>query len=333
MSPSLAPSLHDPIALDLGATFAPERSLSRRLAVAPIAASPSRASVLLDYIELTKPKIAILELATIAVAAWLAGAGRLSVAVAHALAGTTLVAASASVFNQWIERERDRHMRRTADRPLPAGRLADRDVFCFGLATGAIGLVWLAVFVGAATAGFGLLAWFVYVAIYTPLKRLTTLNTAVGAVAGALPVAIGWSAAGGGWSWTAAGLFGLVFAWQFPHFMAIAWMYRRDYEAAGFKMLPVVDPSGRKAGQQALAFAAVLVFAAPWLALASGAGTAVAVWSLLLGIGQLACATRFARQLDDGSARLLLRASLAYLPAVLAGFLLASGGSFALPPT
>jgi protoheme IX farnesyltransferase len=335
----LAPALVEPVSRDFAPNFPLERSLSPAPSFAPVARpAPARLAAnwttsARDYLELTKPKIAILELVTIAVSAWLASGGRLSLEVVHALAGTALVAASASALNQWLEKSSDARMRRTANRPLPAGRLSDGEVFGFALATGLTGLVWLAMFVGGPTAALGLAAWFLYVAIYTPLKRLTPWNTAVGAVAGALPVAIGWSAAGGAWSATLVGLVALVFLWQFPHFMAIAWMYRREYEAAGLKMLPVVDPTGRRAGRQAVGCAALLVFVGVWTGVAGGAGIGFAAWSLLLGAGQLTCAWLFARRLDQNSARLLLRASLVYLPAVLAGLLLASGAPLLAPPT
>ena len=314
--------------------LAVEKASSIGQGIAAIDALPARApGRLAYYIELTKPRILVMILLTVIMAMVAAGGAVSVTTVVWTCIGTCMVAASASVFNQWLERDRDGQMRRTADRPLPAGRLSDRDVLNFGLATGVVGLAWLAMFAGAATAAFGLAAWLTYVAIYTPLKRLTTFNTFVGAIAGALPAAIGWSAAEGSFSLTACGLFGLVFLWQFPHFMAIAWMYRHEYQAAGFKMLSVVDPTGRRAGRCAVGYAAALTLIGPWLALTSGAGLGVAAWSLVAGAGQLACAWRFARRLDDASARQLLRASLAYLPAVLAGLLLASGGPAAWSPT
>jgi protoheme IX farnesyltransferase len=163
----------------------------------------------------------------------------------------------------------------------------------------------------------GLLTWFTYVWIYTPLKRLTPANTAVGAVAGALPVLMGWSAVGAPLGLKAFTLFLIVFLWQFPHFMAIAWIYRHQYAAAGLQMLPVVDPSGRRAGAQAVVSALALVPVSLIPAVLELAGGAYFGWALLLGVCQLCCALVFLWKLDEASARRLLHASLVYLPAVL----------------
>ncbi|MDZ4780720.1 MAG: heme o synthase [Planctomycetia bacterium] len=271
-----------------------------------------------DYLELAKPKIAVLELVTVATAFYLAGHGSPQLPMLlHALIGTALVATSASAFNQWLERGSDALMPRTADRPLPAGRLGSRDVAWFGSITAVIGVCYLALAVNQVTACLGLLSWFLYVVVYTPLKRRSATNTAVGAVAGALPVLMGWTATGRAVDVNAATLFMIVFLWQFPHFMAIAWLYRRDYALGGMQMLTVVDPTGQRAGRQAVLAASVLVPVTLVPVLVSFATPIYGVAALTIGIAQLVCAVQFFRKLDETSARRLLRASLLYLPAIL----------------
>jgi heme o synthase len=271
-----------------------------------------------DYVELTKPKIATLVLVTVAVAAFVADWGPPSGwLLMHALLGTALVAASASALNQWLERDTDALMVRTADRPLPAGRLTGGQVLAFGFVTIVLGTVYLAASVSLLTAALGLLTWAMYVIVYTPLKRRTAANTAVGAVAGALPVLMGWTAVGAPLDLRAWSLFLIVFLWQFPHFMAIAWIYRRDYDGAGLKMLSTVDPSGVRAGRQAIMAALVLVPVSMVPCLSQPNGGIFVVWALLLGVGQLACAFWFSVQKSDTSARRLLMASLLYLPAMM----------------
>jgi protoheme IX farnesyltransferase len=280
--------------------------------------SPARATGLAriaDYWELTKPKIAVLELACVAVAALVAGSPSLG-GLSATLVGIACVAASASALNQWIERESDLLMRRTADRPLPRGSLSAREVAWFGVVSLAIGLTTLVVLVNVATALISLATWALYVCVYTPLKRRSVANTAVGAVAGAMPVLMGWTCQGKPFDLEAAALFVVVFLWQFPHFMAIAWIYRHDYDAAGLKMLPVVDKSGRRAGAQAViaALALVPVSLIPAWHLIEPVYFAGA---LVLGIGQLACAAAFLFDRNDTTAQRLLRASLVYLPVLL----------------
>lgn len=278
---------------------------------------------LVDYVELTKPRIILLELVTVTVAAMAAGAGLPSAwLVLHALVGTALVAAGASVWNQWLEQDTDLLMPRTADRPLPSGRLNSREVAAFGSAATLVGLAWLAVLVGPRTAALGLATWILYVGVYTPLKSRTTLNTVVGAVAGAMPVLMGWSAIGGRFGLGAATLFLIVFLWQFPHFMAIAWLYRQQYADAGLKMLTVVDPTGVRAGAQAVSAALALLPVSLLPAVVNFAGGIYFVWALVLGVAQLGAATLFACRRDEAAARGLLRTSLVYLPALLVWLLL-----------
>jgi protoheme IX farnesyltransferase len=275
-----------------------------------------------DFLELTKPKIAVLVLATVAASAMLAAEGPLDTwRLMHTLIGTALVAASASALNQWLERQGDAMMARTADRPLPAARLTPAEVAWFGMGSVTLGVGYLMLAVNEMTAALGLLTWTLYVWVYTPLKSRTWLNTVVGAVAGALPVLMG-AAAFGPLDVGAFTLFTVVYLWQFPHFMAIAWIYRREYAAAGLKMLPVVDGTGRRAGLQAvlasLALLPVSLVPAAWYPL----GWMYAGIALALGLGQVFLAMEFARRRDEFSARRLLRASLIYLPGVM-GLLMA----------
>jgi protoheme IX farnesyltransferase len=274
-----------------------------------------------DYLELTKPKIAVLELVTVTLAAFTA---RWQVPdlglLVGLLAGTTLVAAGASALNQWLEVAGDARMERTADRPLPSGRLSSRAVLLFGIGTTLGGALLLAAAVNWLTSLLGLLTWALYVVIYTPMKRRTPLNTVVGAVAGAVPVLMGWAAVEGfreGRWLAAAALFMIVFLWQFPHFMAISWLYRRQYARAGLQMLSVVDPTGRRAGAQAVVTALALIPVSLLPAVCDSAGQLYFYWALILGAAQLACAVWFMTRLDERSARVLLRASLIYLPSLL----------------
>src|SRR6185295_2415411 len=279
---------------------------------------------LTDYAELTKPKIAALVLVTEAVAGFVVGwpAGQ-PLVLLNALAGTALIAASASALNQWLERESDAQMERTAGRPLPAGRLTPREVLLFGLVTALAGAIHLTLSVNALTAGLGLLTWTTYVWIYTPMKSRTPANTCVGAVAGALPGLMGCAAVGAPLDVRAFTLFLIVFLWQFPHFMAIAWIYREQYSAAGLQMLTVVDSTGRRAGAQAIVSALALLPVSLVPVLLHVAGGFYFGATLLLGLAQLACAVAFLVRLDERAARRLLRASLVYLPAVMFLLLLA----------
>jgi heme o synthase len=273
---------------------------------------------LVDYVELTKPRIATLVLVTVGVAACVANWGPPEAwLLANTLLGTALVAASASALNQWLERDTDARMPRTADRPLPAGRLTNFQVLSFSAVTIVAGLAYLLLAVGATTAALGLLTWVIYVWIYTPLKTRTSANTAVGAVAGALPVLMGWSAVGAPLDLRAWSLFLIVFIWQFPHFMAIAWLYRRQYADAGLKMLSTVDASGFRSGAQAIVSALVLIPVSLVPCLLQPAGELVFAWALLLGVAQLIFAIRFFIELSDLAARRLLLASLVYLPAMM----------------
>jgi protoheme IX farnesyltransferase len=269
-----------------------------------------------DYLELTKPRIVTLELVTIVAAYHLASPRGIEFAVLWpTLIGAALVAASAGAFNQWLERESDSRMERTANRPLPARRLTGAQVIAFGCVTFVLGATLIIHWVGYLTAGVALATWLIYVAAYTPLKSRSPLNTAVGAVSGALPILIGWTAAGAAVDMRAWALVAAMFLWQFPHFMAIAWLYRDDYRRGGQRMLTVVDPTGLRAAAQAVAAALVLVPVSliPALLPQAGSPALYCGWTLLLGLGQATTAVRFLVERDDRAARRLLRASLLYL--------------------
>jgi len=273
---------------------------------------------LADYLEMTKPRIVVLELIVAGLAACLAMPRGLDVAtVLHALFATALVAASASIANGWWERDSDARMPRTADRPLPAGRVSNFEALTLSALTVLAGLAWLAWKVNFLTAALGLSSWVVYVLIYTPLKKRTPLNTTVGAVAGAIPALMGWTATGAPLNLTAYALAGVLFVWQFPHFMAIAWLYRRDYALGGHRMLSVVDPTGIRCGAMAVVGALVLIPVSliPAVLPTGGSPLVFLVWAFCLGTIQYALAVRFALLRDENSARLLLRGTLIYLPA------------------
>jgi protoheme IX farnesyltransferase len=271
---------------------------------------------LADFVELTKPRIVALELVTVVVAYHLASPhGIAPWVLLHTLLGAALVAASAGALNQWWERVADARMSRTANRPLPTGRLNSKQVVLFGAATLALGVAELALAVNLTTTAIALSVWLIYVAAYTPLKSRSPLNTAVGAVSGALPILIGWTAAGATVDVRAAALVAAMFLWQFPHFMAIAWLYREDYSRAGQRMLTVVDPTGLRAAAQAVVAAIVLVpvTLVPALSPQAGSPAVYCWWAVFLGIAQAAAAILFLIKRNDTSARRLLRASLLYL--------------------
>jgi protoheme IX farnesyltransferase len=275
---------------------------------------------LADYLELTKPRVAVLVLFTVAAGVLLAGGRDLSLRVLlHAVLGTALVAAGASALNQWIERHSDARMRRTRNRPLPSGRLQPAEVLVFGSVLGVAGVAYLALSLGRPWAALVAAITFAsYVGIYTPLKARTPLNTLIGAVPGALPPLIGWCAVRHDVNLEAGALFLILFLWQVPHFLAIAWIYRDDYARAGLRMLPVLDPDGRRTGQQMTAYCLLLLPASLCPYFIGSAGPVYLAGALLLGLGFLASALGFRRTHSVRQARRVLRASLVYLPGLFA---------------
>ncbi len=268
-----------------------------------------------DYVALTKPRLNVLVVATSAAGYYLGAVHAIAAAaMVQAVAGTALVAGGAAVLNQLYERETDALMRRTRLRPLPAGRIAPADAWWFGLALSTVGLALLAARANWLAAVLALATLVIYLAVYTPMKRRTPIATLVGAIPGALPALIGWTASRGSVAVGGAALFAIVFLWQIPHFMAIAWLYRDDYGKAGFPMLAVIDPEGRRAGRQAIWFAAALV---PVSLLPSYAGVAGPVYlgsAVVLGVALFVLSARFAAQRSETSARALFFGSIIYLP-------------------
>ena len=278
---------------------------------------------LASYVELTKPRVGVMVLMTVASGFWLGARGSSDPSrLLLTLLGTGLVAGGASAWNQYLERFRDARMRRTVGRPLPSSRLAPAEAVLFGGALGLLGTSMLALGVNAVAAGVAATTFLLYVFVYTPLKPRTTLNTAIGAVPGALPPMIGWSAATGQLGIEAWSLFLIVFLWQFPHFLAIAWIHREDYARAGHRMLPNVDPRGAMTGRQSVVYALALIPAGLLPATIGLAGPYYFAGALALGLFYLVAAVRFWSDVSEASARRLLRASFLYLPEILALLLL-----------
>jgi len=274
---------------------------------------------LLDFVVLSKPRIAVMSLLVVA-AGYAVGrtAGPEAAPFWPSLLGIGLVAVASSVLNQWLERDTDARMRRTERRPLPAGRIRPAEAALYGLACLTLGLLILIERVNLATAVWSLATCALYVGVYTPLKRKIPLATTVGAIPGALPPVLGWLAAGRPADWGALALFSILFLWQFPHFLAIAWMYREDYERAGLKMLPTSRPIPGVTGWMAVAYALALLPASLLPARVGLAGGLYQIVSLGLGVWYLWSSLGFARREDTASARRLLRVSLVYLPVLLA---------------
>lgn len=281
--------------------------------MAPV--SRGRATVLS---ELFKARLTSLVLMTTAVGFSLGSSGGVDwVAFLHTLAGTALLAAGASALNQYLERETDARMERTRHRPIPAGEMSPAAALGIGVFTSMAGMLYLLLWVNPLTAFLGMLTLGSYVFVYTPLKRLTTLNTLVGAVPGALPPLMGWTGAtgsigAGGWA-----LFTILFFWQLPHFMAIAWLYREDYARGGYRMLAVVDPDGRRTASAALRHTLALMAFSLWPFTLGLVNRAYLVGALVLGLAFLAAGVGFAREVSPARARRLFFASIVYLPLLL----------------
>ena len=271
-----------------------------------------------DYLELTKPRITLLILICAAVGYWF-GCGlsfRWTILV-HALLGTALLASGTSALNQWYEAESDAKMRRTCRRPLPAGRIKRTHGLAFGLLLSAAGFADLCYGTNLLTAALGLFTLLSYLLIYTPLKQRSTACTTVGAIPGAMPPLIGYAAAGNGIDASALALFLILFIWQFPHFDAIAWMYREDYARGGIRMLPVVDPDGGSTARRVVICSLLLIpisLAPLFLGMTGMLYPAAAIAG---GLGVLYFGVRMSRERTALRARALLLATVLYLPALL----------------
>ena len=278
-------------------------------------ALPQARSRTTDFVALAKPRLNLLVVASSLVGYVMAGgdisdAGR----IVFTVAGTALVASGASAFNQVIERKSDGLMRRTRMRPVPDGRLQPGESLVFAAATSIAGLAILAAGVNGLAAMVALATLVTYAAIYTPLKRRSSFSTVVGAIPGALPPVIGWAAASGGLARGAWVLFSIVFLWQLPHFLAIAWIYREDYARAGFPMLPVVEPDGRSTGRQAMLYCLALLPVSLAPTLIGMTGTVYFVAALVLSLLFLGLTVKFARTRKVSDARRLFFGSILYLP-------------------
>jgi len=278
-------------------------------------AIPATSTRMRDFVALAKPRLNLLVVAsTLAGYAMADGEALSLVRIFALLLGTGLVAGGASALNQVSERDIDALMRRTRTRPLPDQRLQPAESVVFGAGISTIGAVTIAAASNLLAAAVALATLVVYVGIYTPLKRRTPLSTVVGAIPGALPPIVGWAAASGEISAKAWTLFGIVFLWQLPHFLAIAWMFRDDYGRARLPMLPVLEPDGRSTGRQAVLYAAALIPVSLAPAPLHMAGQLYFWGALVLGIAFLSVTFQFARTRSTRDARRAFFSSLAYLP-------------------
>ena len=291
------------------------KTLAEPLSEATATADKARSGLLS---ELFKARLTSLVLLTTLVGFYLGQRGGMNwLLLINTLLGTGLLACGAAALNQYLERDFDALMDRTADRPLPAGLIQPQTVVVLGGVLSVAGLLWLAFGANLLTAVLGAVTLISYLFIYTPLKRKTTLNTAIGAIPGALPPLMGWTAARGDLSIEGWALFAILFFWQLPHFLAIAWMYREDYAKGGFVMLPLVDRDGTRTGRSAVSHTLGLlpVSLSPFVFQMSGA--LYLAGALVLGLVFLWFAGRFAKQMDRLSARRLFFASILYLPLLL----------------
>ncbi|MFL6465623.1 MAG: heme o synthase [Bryobacteraceae bacterium] len=272
-----------------------------------------------DYLELTKPRITWLIVMSTAVGYYFGHSGPWSLLLAlHSLLGTALIASGTAALNQWYERDADRHMRRTQARPLPAGRLQPRQALVFGIALSLVGGLELGVFVNWLTSALGVATLMMYLFLYTPLKQKTWWSTTVGAIPGAMPPLIGYAAAANVLRPEAYVLGAILFLWQFPHFYAIAWMYREDYSRAGIRMLPVVEPDGESTARQILLYSVLLIpisLLPKWMGMT---GSVYMVGALALGLVFLYSGIRVSMDRTKARARRVLLTSVVYLPVLYA---------------
>jgi protoheme IX farnesyltransferase len=272
-----------------------------------------------QYIELTKPRITWLILMSTGVG-YFFGLDRESpfnrALLIHTLVGTGLIASGTAALNQWWERESDKLMRRTASRPLPMGLLTAKRALWFGIALALAGAAELAIWVNILSALLGAFTLAAYLFVYTPMKSRTHLSTVVGALPGAMPPLMGYAAASGILNREAWSLFFILFVWQFPHFLAIAWMYRDDYARAGIRMLPVVEPDGKSTSRQIILYATTLIPISLLPVMLGMSGTIYLVGAMILGLWFLYTGVRVAFDRTNVRARHVLLASVIYLPMI-----------------
>lgn len=270
------------------------------------------------FIELTKPGIVRMVMITAGAGFFMASNGFLRfVPLLWSLLGIALAAAGACGLNEYIERDRDARMRRTAGRPIPAGRLRDGEALVFSVALSVAGVLLLALRANLLTAALVAATVLSYLFAYTPFKRVHWTATLVGAVPGALPILAGWTAAGGRLDSRGLALFGILFFWQMPHFFALAWMYREDYRRGGFHMLTEFDPTGHRTARQIVVWALALVAVSTLPTVTGMAGLPYAIAALVLGLGFLAPAIVQLRRPSDAGALRVFLASVTYLPVLL----------------
>jgi heme o synthase len=270
------------------------------------------------YVVLTKPDVTFLVLITTLAGFYLGSSGSIEWSVMlSTVCATMLVAGGTAALNQYVERESDALMRRTAARPLPTGQLRPRDVLLFGIILIVAGAAWLAFAANTLAALVALTTTVLYLGLYTPLKKRTPLSTAVGAIPGALPPLIGWAAAHGSLSLGGWILFAILFFWQFPHFMSIAWMYREDYARAGIKMLPVVDKKGDSTFRQIVCCSAILVWVSALPSVVGMAGIHYFFLALILGMLLLQVGLWANRSRSNARAKWLMHATVAHIPLLL----------------
>lgn len=306
-------------------TTLPRHEMPGSSAPAPPPAGAARPPSLSDYWVLIRPRILGMVLFTLAMSAILAGPQPPPwTTLVFGLIGSAAVMAGAVALNQRLEHSTDARMPRTARRPVPSGRMTPAAATRFGILATLAGLACLAATTPPAAAALALLSWVLYVWVYTPMKALSAWQTPVGAIAGAMPTLMGAALAQGATSSTGLALFGILYFWQFPHAMAIAWLYRQEFAAAGLKVATVIDPSGRAAGWVGTLGGLVLVPISALPAFLGQAGAGYAAAAIALSAAYLALAVAFHRHPSDSSARHLLRVSVLYLPAVFAALLVAS---------
>jgi protoheme IX farnesyltransferase len=275
-----------------------------------------------DYIALTKPRITWLILMSTGVGYFFgARAGWHFLTLLHTILGTGLIASGTAALNQWYEREADAQMKRTQARPLPSGRLSARRALAFAIVISMIGFTELFLGVNALTGWLGLFTLLSYLFIYTPLKQRSPHSTTIGAIPGAMPPLIGFAAASGTLTWDAWILFAILFLWQFPHFYAIAWMYREDYERAGIRMLPVVEPDGESTARRMLICSLVLIPTSLLPKFLAMTGNLYLVGAIAVGLLFLYASAQVVFDRTRQQARRVLLASVIYLP-VLYGLML-----------
>lgn len=275
-------------------------------------------SKLKDYITLTKPRISLLVLVTVTLGYYLGGQGIGSnLKLLMLLLGTYLVCGGSATLNHYLEREYDLKMDRTKNRPLPSGRISPANALSFGITLTLLGLFILYVEINILTAFLSLLTTFLYVLVYTPMKRTTWLNTTFGAIPGAIPPLGGWAAATGTLNFDAGILFLILFIWQHPHFYAIAWMFKDDYKKGGFQMLPCIEPSGKRMFKHILFYSLILIPISIMLVITGLSGWRYLIGALLAGIFLLCVSQKFIQSKSILDARHLLRATVIYLPVLL----------------